>query len=99
MLNKIEDSIDGLNKVLFGNGLLTSEIQATGMELMLGNVPEKWSKVWEGPDNAISWLKGFCSRVYQLKKWVENLRSGGLLDSALNLADLFHPEIFLNALR
>ncbi|KAL4440929.1 hypothetical protein ABPG74_009342 [Tetrahymena malaccensis] len=99
MLEKIESSIEGLNKVLFGNGLLTSEIQATGMELMLGNVPEKWSKVWEGPDNANSWLKGFCSRVYQLKKWVETLRSGSLLDSPLNLSDLFHPEIFLNALR
>ena len=36
MLDKIEESIDGLNKVLFGNGLLTSEIQATGYELMLG---------------------------------------------------------------
>lgn len=99
MLDKIESSIEGLNRVLFGNGLLTSEIQATGTELMLGNVPEKWSKVWEGPDNAITWLKGFCSRVYMLKKWVETLRNNNLLESPLNLGDLFHPEIFLNALR
>lgn len=36
MLEKIEQSIDGLHRVLFGNGLLTSEIQATGLELLRG---------------------------------------------------------------
>ncbi|EGR28544.1 hypothetical protein IMG5_173090 [Ichthyophthirius multifiliis] len=99
MIEKIQNSIEGLNKVLFGNGILTSEIQAIGYELMLGNVPQKWSQVWEGPDNCTSWLKGFCSRVYQLKKWIESLKNQQLLEKPLNLSDLFHPEIFLNAVR
>jgi hypothetical protein len=42
MLEKIEASIEGINKVLTGNGLLTSEIQATGTDLLLGNVPLRW---------------------------------------------------------
>ena len=66
---------------------------------MNGNVPEKWIKIWEGPDNANLWLKGFCSRVFQLKKWIELVKSGQLLSSAINLGDLFHPDIFLNAIR
>jgi len=31
--------LEGLNRTLFGNGLLTSEIQVTGMDLLCGRVP------------------------------------------------------------
>jgi len=37
--------------------------------------------------------------VYSLKKWVELTRANSLLNDSVNLAELFHPEIFLNALR
>lgn len=60
MLEKIEASIEGINRVLTGNGLLTSEIQATGTDLLMGKVPLRWQTIWEGSDNAQSWLKGFC---------------------------------------
>ena len=36
MLIKIEHSIDGVNKVVFGNGLLTSEIYTIGRDLIMG---------------------------------------------------------------
>lgn len=56
MLEKIAASLDGLQRTLFGNGLLTSEIQHTGMELLTGTVPARWSSIWDGPDNPTAWL-------------------------------------------
>jgi len=99
MIDKIEESLDGINKVLFGSGLLTSDIQNDGMDLLLGNVPSKWSGFWEGPPVPNTWLKTFCKKILQLKKWIKGMEGGNLLNNELNLGDLFHPEIFLNALR
>lgn len=99
MLEKIDESFDGINKVLFGTGLLTSEIQNDGMNLLIGNIPNKWSLFWEGTSMPSSWLKAFCKKVMQLKKWLKVLDNGNLLSNELNLGDLFHPEIFLNAIR
>ena len=99
MIEKIDDSIEGINKVLFGTGLLTSDIQNEGMDLLLGNVPGKWSGFWEGPAIPINWLKTFAKKIIQLKKWVKMIEGGNLLGNELNIGDLFHPEIFLNALR
>lgn len=66
---------------------------------MLGEVPNKWSSIWDGADLPNVWLKGFAKRVYSLKKWVERTNQKSLLDDELNLSELFHPEVFLNALR
>ena len=99
MVEKIEESIDGINKVLFGTGLLTSDIQNEGMELLLGNVPNKWSGFWDGPAIPTNWLKAFSKKVMQLKKWIKMMETGSLLSNELNFGDLFHPEIFLNAIR
>lgn len=86
-------------KVLFGKGLLNTEIQADSMDLLVGNVPSKWSVEWEGPSNPVTWLKGFSKRAINFKKWIENTHHGTLLEQDLNLGDLLHPNVFLNALR
>lgn len=99
MVVKVEESLDNINKVLFGTGILTSDIQHEGMELLLGNVPLKWSGYWEGPSVPLAWLKAFSKKVIQLKKWVKAVEAGGLLTGELNLGDLFRPEVFLNAIR
>lgn len=70
-----------------------------GIDLLNLKVPTKWTAIWEGPELPNNWIKGFCKRVYSLKRWVDKTKQGGLLDEMLNLNDLFHPEIFLNALR
>ncbi|EGR34655.1 hypothetical protein IMG5_004580 [Ichthyophthirius multifiliis] len=99
MLEKINQQINNLQKVLEGNALLTTEIHQTGNDLMLGNIPEKWLKIWEGAENPSQWLKGFTTRVSQLKKWLENTKNNTLVNNSVNLADLFHPDVFLNAVR
>lgn len=98
-LEKIEQSIENINGVLSGTGLLTSAIQNEALTLITGDVPVKWTKIWEGPSNPNSWMKGFCKRAFNLKAWVHAVQQGNILGTQLNLADLFHPEIFLNAVR
>lgn len=99
MLDKIDQSIENINGVLSGTGLLTSAIQNEALTLITGDVPVKWTKIWEGPSNPNSWMKGFCKRAFNLKAWVHSVAQGNILGTQLNLADLFHPEIFLNAVR
>lgn len=45
------------------------------------------------------WLKGFCKKISALKKWIERTNSKNLLGETLDLGELFHPEVFMNALR
>jgi len=99
MLDKIDHSIDNISGVLAGTGLLNSAVQSEALCLLTGDIPPKWLTIWEGPANPNSWMKGFCKRAFALKSWVHSLQQGNILTSQLNLADLFHPEIFLNAIR
>lgn len=88
-----------LKAVLFSNGLLTSEVIDIGLLLIKDQVPAKWTNLWEGPDSVSLWLKGFSKRIIALKKWIEKTNSKSLLQDAVNLSELYHPEVFLNALR
>ncbi len=97
-LERIDQSIDAINKVLAGSGLLTSEIYNEALSLITGNVPSRWTKIWEGPSHPATWMKGFCKRAYNLKGWVHNIPND-ILKSPVVLSDLFHPQIFLNAVR
>ena len=84
---------------MFSNGLLTSEIIDMGLIFMKDQVPAKWTILWEGPDSISLWLKGFCKKISALKKWIEKTNSKTLLSETLDLSELFHPEVFMNALR
>jgi dynein heavy chain 2, cytosolic len=44
LYEKIELQVDGLNKVLFGNGLLTTEIYQVGLDILMQKVPSKWNQ-------------------------------------------------------
>lgn len=95
----MNSSLHQLNEVLYGNGLLTTELFSTGKDLLIGLLPGKWLQIWEGPESPSNWLKGFYKRISALKTWVEKTRNGSLCDQPINLAELFHPEVFLNAFR
>ena len=70
MVEKIDESMEGLNKVIFGTGLLTNEVMQQATDLLTGKVPNKWSNMWEGNENSSAWLKGFSKRAVGLKKWL-----------------------------
>jgi dynein heavy chain 2 len=102
MLNTLRDinmTLSSIAKILKGTLMLTSKIEQEATALLKREVPESWCKFWDGPDNSQDWLIKFEKKASALASWVDRASSGSLLDSALDLSDLFHPETFFNALR
>lgn len=42
-------------------------------------------------------FKVFGKKLTQLKKWIEKISNSTLLNDGVNLAELFSPEVFINA--
>ena len=98
-LQKINESLSSIARVIKGAGMLTSKIEKEATDLLKREVPEFWCTFWEGPEIPQDWLVIFERKATSLLSWIERTEAGSLLESSLNLSDLFHPETFFNALR
>lgn len=98
-LQRINETLSSIAKVIKGTGMLTSKIESEAMSLLKREVPESWCKFWEGPETPQDWLIKFEKKASALLGWVDRIQSGGLLQNSLDLSHLFHPETFFNALR
>jgi dynein heavy chain 2 len=99
LLERVHESLENISKVIIGSGLLTSVIEEDAKALLKGEVPDRWTYMWEGPNSPVPWLRALIRRTSALKKWVESARNSTLFNEPLSLGELFHPETFLNALR
>lgn len=79
--------------------MLTPITEKVALELLKGEVPLVWIQIWEGPANPNQWLRAVCKKAYSLRGWLQRVQQQQLLNKAVNLSDLIHPETFLNALR
>lgn len=59
----------------------------------------RWSDKWEGPEEPFAYLRALVSRGQAMLQWVKRAQTNTLYQSPLVLAELFHPDTFLNALR
>jgi dynein heavy chain 2 len=98
-LQKINETLSSVARVIKGSGMLTSKIENEATALLKREVPETWCKFWDGPDNPQDWLVKFERKANALLHWVERVQSGDLLQTSLDLSELYHPETFFNALR
>lgn len=63
-------------------------------------VPVSWYSMWEGPVEPIPYIRSLVAKAIALKMWEEKCANDTLWDGEpLDLAELFHPDTFLNALR
>lgn len=99
LVQRVDEDIKSVKKVVYGTALLTPEILATATALLAEEVPRTWASKFEGPEQPQKWLRAVVVRRLQLAKWAERARSGDLLRDPLDLNDLFRPATFLNALR
>ncbi|RDD40688.1 Cytoplasmic dynein 2 heavy chain 1 [Trichoplax sp. H2] len=99
LMQSVHGSLSGLNKVIRGNALLTTAITALAGALLKNEVPSSWSNKWDGPEDPMQWLRALVAKTLALGTWVQKSESGSLLSESLDLAELFHPDTFLNALR
>ena len=88
-----------IGKAIRGTQLLTNELQEIGLSLMKDETPSKWLKIWEGPENALVYMKQAVNKVIIIQQLREKLAVGVLFKNAFSLSDLYHPITFLNALR
>nr|CAD7430089.1 unnamed protein product [Timema monikensis] len=66
---------------------------------IISKTPEQWMRKWEGPTEPLPYLRSVVSRALAVQRWNTNVSQGVLLKLSLDLADLFHPDTFLCALK
>ncbi|XP_057314672.1 cytoplasmic dynein 2 heavy chain 1-like isoform X2 [Hydractinia symbiolongicarpus] len=100
LVQHVHATLSSLAKVIKGTQLVTPTVQKMAVSLMHHETPQCWSKMWEaGPEDPVLWLKGAMQKTLALASWLEKTNSKTLLSDKLDLAELFHPDTFLNALR
>ena len=99
ILYYVNESLMTIMKILQGTEMLTPKSQKEATELLKGAIPATWESKWEGPSNPSQWISIVNKKAMALLNWMMKSQQGQLLESSLNLSDLFHPETFLNALR
>uniref|UniRef100_T1IHY1 Cytoplasmic dynein 2 heavy chain 1 n=1 Tax=Strigamia maritima TaxID=126957 RepID=T1IHY1_STRMM len=99
LVEYIHRSLALLSKVIRGHILLTPDIKVLATALLQQETPQTWQRQWEGPEDPFQYIHGLMSRAIAIEKWVKKMETGSLLKEVLDLADLFRPDTFLNALR
>ncbi|XP_058887125.1 cytoplasmic dynein 2 heavy chain 1-like [Acipenser ruthenus] len=99
LVQSIHQSLAALSKVIRGTSLLTSEVQKLATALLNQECPLSWQNKWEGPEDPMQYLRGVVARTLAIQNWVDKSEKQSLLSDTLDLAELFHPDTFLNALR
>lgn len=100
VLATVNESVTTISRILSGSEMLTAKSQKEATELLKGGVPTSWARAWEGPEeNPTAWIGAVNRKANALLKWMQKIQGNQLLQSGIDLSDLFHPETFLNALR
>ncbi|TKS81144.1 Cytoplasmic dynein 2 heavy chain 1 [Collichthys lucidus] len=99
LVQSIHQSLAALSKVIRGTQLLTPEVQKLATALLNQECPLTWQNKWEGPEEPMQYLRAVVTRALAIESWVERAGRHALLSDTLDLAELFHPDTFLNALR
>jgi dynein heavy chain 2 len=99
ILVEVNESIQTIINILNGSAMLTDKSMKEARLLMKGEVPASWEHGWDGPSSPMDWVILLNQKANSLLNWLQRLQQKQLLEHAVNLNDLFHPETFLNALR
>ncbi len=100
LVQHVHASLASLARVIKGTQLLTPAIESLAMAIMRQEVPDDWYNYWKaGPEDPMQWVKALVSKTISVQTVVDKCRDGKLLSNNLDLSSLFHPDIFLNALR
>ena len=79
--------------------MLTPHVLAVGKELLRGETPAAWQRLWEGPDDCMHWLRAVVSKFFAIGALMDAPDAAALLKKKIDLSDFVRPDVFLNALR
>ena len=86
-----------LDGILQGRGLMTSEISIMLGKLVGRSLPKEWEEFWNECEDPSDWIRKFGRKVLLLKQWVLKAQSERIRGEEFDLAELFHPVVFVNA--
>lgn len=79
-MTNITAAFDAIDRVSKGTELLTPAVQAIADELIAGQVPAAWERLWDAGDvDAKKWLNAVATRVRALASWAAAVKTGSLL--------------------
>ncbi|TRY75069.1 hypothetical protein TCAL_08574 [Tigriopus californicus] len=99
LLQTVHKSLSGLSKVIRGTALLDEKVSKLADSLLKQVTPSNWQKLWDGPEDPMAYTKAIVEKANEIQKWKGLAEQGSLLNNELDMADLFHPDTFLGALR
>jgi len=101
LVEKVNKSLQTLQKVISGAVLSTPEIQAEARSLMRSEVPTSWTTNWpSAPEDPTVFLPGLAKRLGALRgDWMRRIQGNNPVDNPVQLSDFLRAEVFLNALR
>lgn len=99
LIQAVHKSMASLVKVIRGAQLLDEKVAVLADSLMRQETPGRWQKMWDGPEDPMVYVKAIVDKATAVQGWNASLERGKLLNSEVNLSDLFNPGTFLGALR
>ncbi|KAI8908484.1 dynein heavy chain and region D6 of dynein motor-domain-containing protein [Gorgonomyces haynaldii] len=99
LVNTMNLSLNALGKVIRGAQLLTNDVKTLGNQLMQNDVPSAWEHLWEGPQNAASYIKEAVKRALAIRSMRDKTLSNTFFKDPIQLGHFLSPLTFLNALR
>ena len=70
ILQKINDMIGSIARVLQGVEMLTPVTEKVALDLLKGETPLMWTQIWEGPSNPNQWLRLVSKKAQALRGWL-----------------------------
>ena len=94
----VQFCLNDINNVLNKNYNITTQIMNDSNNLLNNEIPEAWTKIWEGPELPNNYLKSLGRKIKGIEYYLKNIDN--LLEKCdINLCEFLHPEAFFNALR
>ncbi|OQR67050.1 cytoplasmic dynein 2 heavy chain 1-like [Tropilaelaps mercedesae] len=94
----IHANLSEINKTIRGSMLVTNNSISIAEQLLKLETPLEWQRQWSGPEDPYTYMRQVVFKASAIQnKWLP--RSGSLPGMSLDLAELLHPNKFLNALR
>ena len=98
LVQTIHKSMASLVKVIRGTQLLDEKVNSLAESLMRQETPNKWQKMWDGPEDPMMYIKVVVEKATAVQSWNNAVDKNRLLDTELNLSNLFNPGTFLRCL-
>ena len=99
MIQKINDDLNEISKIIRGSALLSNYTQILGQSLLRDETPALWLKLWDGPEKVQSYLESLIQKATNINEAKDRLSNNAFYTSPLQLHSFLHPTTFLNALR